>query len=659
MNADGLVLLRMMGLKSGKSADRLRNAIVADGVKIPPFYGMRKDHKKVSIGEEEAGPRVRPVCGAEDCVTKRVSYILCLLLSPLILEEGTHCWATDDLIAEFEKVNEEGSVDEDCVIGSLDVDALYPFLDIDRCARVVAGKLFDSDLRFEKLNWREIALYLRFHLSDEEISAEGLEGVCPRRKTHLGRPPTFVSSGSAAGSDERYGPWFFPRRAPRGVEVRRMFCIAVRVMIVKTMSLHDFQLDGKIYRQSSGGSIGLDLTGVVSDIYMCEWDRLLMMKMEDDGFLIMLYKRYKDDVNFVVKCLVGHTIAEGQEKDKAVVGRIKHLAESIDPHLKVSTDVCSAHDDGRLPILDLKTWIGRDQVGIVRILFSHYMKDVSSRAIMHLRSSHSDKMKFNVFVNEVLRILRNCSPHTVWEQEAARHVTYFMRRMQYSGHSEEMRYRVVSSALQRYDDKVSSGSLFSRHQDSERGADKQDWYKKNGKYDSVMFVEATPGSKLRKEVERIVRRHRVKIKVVERVGTTVKRTLQKSDPFSRRGCERHQCVVCDNGCDVDCRTRGVVYELWCKECMRKYRGQTGRSTYERTKEQVSSAGSDDKPLKRHRELYHGGDEVDVGCKILAQCFGKPSRRMISEAVYIDELKDSETMNSKREWSYAKLNKVIV
>ena len=32
-------------------------------------------------------------------------------------------------------------------------------------------------------------------------------------------------------------------------------------------------------------------------------------------------------------------------------------------------------------------------------------------------------------------------------------------------------------------------------------------------------------------MERIVRRHRVKIKVVERVGTAVKRTLQKSDPF--------------------------------------------------------------------------------------------------------------------------------
>ena len=138
---------------------------------------------------------------------------MCLLLSPLIPEEGTHCWATDDLIAEFERVNGEGYVDEDCVIGSLDVDALYPSLDIDRCARVVAGKLFDSDFKFEKLNWREIALYLRFHLSDEEIRKEGLEGVCPSWKTNLGRRPTFVSSGSAAGVDERYGPLVVPKES--------------------------------------------------------------------------------------------------------------------------------------------------------------------------------------------------------------------------------------------------------------------------------------------------------------------------------------------------------------------------------------------------------------------------------------------------------------
>ena len=32
------------------------------------------------------------------------------------------------------------------------------------------------------------------------------------------------------------------------------------------MSLHDFQLDDKLYRQNGGGSIGFDLTRVVSDV---------------------------------------------------------------------------------------------------------------------------------------------------------------------------------------------------------------------------------------------------------------------------------------------------------------------------------------------------------------------------------------------------------
>ena len=59
-----------------------------------------------------------------------------------------------------------------------------------------------------------------------------------------------------------------------------------------------------------------------------------------------------------------------------------------------------------------------------------------------------------------------------------------------------------------------------------------------------MFVEATPQSQLKKEVEKVVRRHKVKIRVVERVGTTVKRVFQKSVPFQRRECGRDSCVIC-------------------------------------------------------------------------------------------------------------------
>ena len=81
MNCHALALLRMMGLDERRSGDRLRNTMVAEGVRLAPFYGLRKDHKKVEEGNELEGPKIRPVCGAIDCLTKRTSYVLCLFLS--------------------------------------------------------------------------------------------------------------------------------------------------------------------------------------------------------------------------------------------------------------------------------------------------------------------------------------------------------------------------------------------------------------------------------------------------------------------------------------------------------------------------------------------------------------------------------------------------
>ena len=44
-------------------------------------------------------------------------------------------------------------------------------------------------------------------------------------------------------------------------------------------------------------------------------------------------------------------------------------------------------------------------------------------------------------------------------------------------------------------------------------------------------------------------------------------------------------------------------------------------------------------------------------KILKKCFSDPTGRKITEAVFIDELTTTETMNGKKEWSYVKLNKL--
>ena len=104
---------------------------------------------------------------------------------------------------------------------------------------------------------------------------------------------------------------------------------------------------------------------------------------------------------------------------------------------------------------------------------------------------------------------------------------------------------------------------------------------RDDKYASVVFIQPTKGSKMRNEIQRCADRNNVRIKVVEKVDSSIRRKLQKSDPFRRTKCERIDCVMCKLDSEFDCRTRGCVYQLECVECGRKYRGQTGNSGYER------------------------------------------------------------------------------
>lgn len=103
----------------------------------------------------------------------------------------------------------------------------------------------------------------------------------------------------------------------------------------------------------------------------------------------------------------------------------------------------------------------------------------------------------------------------------------------------------------------------------------------------------------------------------------------------------------------------------CKNCrqvlMKLYRGQTGRSTYKRTKEHFAKwkEKARDSYLYKHSLECHNGEEFEVDIRIIVQCYGKPSTRLITEAVYIEELPKENSMNSKAEWTYVKLPHVEV
>lgn len=671
LNSHAAALLRMMGLEeeAGSEGERLRRAVQAQGTGMAPFYGLRKDHKVVN--DVEKGPRVRPLCGAKECSTRRSSFLLCQLLSPLIAQGNTQCQSTDELLSKFERVNREKDADPRWIIGSLDVVSLYPSLDIDVCTVVVALALIESDIQFEKLRWSEIGLYLRYNMSLEELENEGLEEWCPKRR-HDRKAPMFECSGSALDRDVRYEPWIFPDAAPDNDIVRRMFGIAIGVMVKKVMRLHDFVIDGQIHRQKEGGSIGLDLTGVVADIVMERWDKMLLRRLINADIEAVVYGRYKDDVNFVVEARGQEEGTEcGEERDRRVMERIQVIADSVLECIKVEVDCGYNHPEkqGRVPVLDVEVWIGKGGDGRLKIMHSHYVKDVANRLVMLSRSAHGETTKRNVMVNEICRILKNCSLYLPWQDIAVK-VSDFVRRMEASGYEAEFRYKVVRIAIRRYRRKLKKwhdgGEMYADDRTpkeiaADRGRKRENWYKGDGKYESVLFVQPTVKSKLKKEVQMIARRNDVKVKVIEKAGLTVKHVLQKSNPYPKKRCERVDCAMCEFGRFGECRTRGCGYKIMCKEDGKEYRGQTGRSVYERLREEMRALQKKDEKcqLWRHAEGLHQGQWFDMEVKVTDKCFGKPSRRMIAEAVRIEELDADEAMNGKHEWTYIGLDKVHI
>ena len=234
LNCHAEAILRMMGLKDDYNGTRIRQACTAEGINFAELYSLRKDHKPIPEGEEALGPKSRPVCGCKDCGTKRVAYLLCQILRPLVPQSETQCDSTASLRSALDELNddEDLQIDDEWVIGSLDIEALYPSLDINVCASITNMVLYNSGIKFKDLQWREIMLYLRYMLTDREIQRKQLDNYTPVRRTYRGRPPMFTASGSSTNYQTRMQPWNFDGcTEPDEEDTRKMWCEAIEVLV--------------------------------------------------------------------------------------------------------------------------------------------------------------------------------------------------------------------------------------------------------------------------------------------------------------------------------------------------------------------------------------------------------------------------------------------
>ena len=164
-----------------------------------------------------------------------------------------------------------------------------------------------------------------------------------------------------------------------------MLAEAIKIVLETLMKNHVYEFKQELRKQKEGGAIGIDLTGELAKIYMTWWDKELLKRLKELGIDPIIYKRYIDDIVIAVKKIIEES-RQGEEDDETTMERIRTIGESIHQSIKLTKEVRSENEDRKLPVLDLKTWVEKVEIGGEerhQILHEFYMKIVSSRAVIH------------------------------------------------------------------------------------------------------------------------------------------------------------------------------------------------------------------------------------------------------------------------------------
>ena len=288
INAHSGMWVRM--LKAGEKTNghkRILSNMKSKNNPPAPLSILRKDHKQYE--SEITGPPGRPVCGGDVSYNKRLSHLISIMLTDLYIYEKTVCMSTEGLLAEVDRINDEG-IEEDDIVGSADIEALYPSLDIQFTVEKVCELFLDSTIDIKGINYKELSLYLSLNKTDEELQNMGVYGCCPKRRSNRGPRPTMTGCGMVENEEERYRPWVFPDISEVNDATKRKLVVeALRIVLLTILQSHTYEFAGILKRQKEGGPIGMELTGVIAQVFLVWWDREFRRRLDQINIRLKMH----------------------------------------------------------------------------------------------------------------------------------------------------------------------------------------------------------------------------------------------------------------------------------------------------------------------------------------------------------------------------------
>ena len=318
-------------------------------------------------------------------------------------------------------------------------------------------------------------------------------------------------------------------------------------------------------------------------------------------------------------------------------------------------------------------WVNHEEGG--RVDFEFYSTEISNDLVLMADSAMPQDAKRTVLTQECLRRLRNTKKE-LGPKVQNEHLSEFMRRMKKSGYSENYRLQIVKSAKEAYkkiliEDEEGSKPLYrSRNwKKLERQKSKLDkknnWFRNKNSdgqnYNSVLFVEATPGGELAKQLRKreaeLNNKNEWRIKIVETGGVKIKSKLQKNYPFLEEKC-KGKCFPCESmkeGEESKCMKNNIGYSIPCITCekrgiVRVYEGESSRNAKIRGEEHLRGLKNckEGNPLFKHKQNYHPDETAEFKMEVKGK-FKDPLTRLANEGVRIKNRKPEELLNSKSEF----------
>ena len=480
---------------------------------------------------------------------------------------------------------------------------------------------------------------------------------------------------------------------PSSEQQRKMFSVALKVLIKTAMDNHLFSFNGSLFRQRKGGAIGSTLTGAIAVLFTLRWYKDLKIKLnfattEIPSFRLYMLKIYIDDENILCETfpLGSRLCSDGKiriieseiEKDRDIPGDQRtaklflEIANSVCDFIKLTVDCPSMHSEGFMPILDTQVKIENN-----KCIFKFYKKKVANPLLMLESSAMPNKIKRNALVQEGIRRLRNTSRELPWQLKADI-LSEFSHKMMMSGYNAKFRLEIIQSAVRGYDRQCDAADRGIRplyrprdFQAEERRKSKlltkTSWHRPAS---AVGFIPATPGAELAKDIQRIVTEETARLglsaKIIETGGKSLRQHLVRLD---LTGCFYPDCYLCECDDKGASHTRsGAHYSgicLLCKENnkLARYDGESGLSGYYRStighKKDIIDK-NDKNAFAKHLTSFHPdkvGDPAAFKLKV-ESTHKKCLERQVSEGIYIVNSEADYLLNSKSEYLQPAVRRVI-